>query len=175
MRINSDQRWLREGCTQTSTIATTPAHKKVSLRARVVAAAGALVLALIASVAAPAQSAPQNNGNAKIAGSQCEQGFKAIVASGAVQATGSRDAFFTCSSGGIVIDVKSADKKKSDQLILANPQTLQTRSINGLGPAQRDRAASELGLNTPAAQARTGAPANECLPGVEEHIRPIRR
>lgn len=127
---------------------------------------GALVLALIVSTA-PAEAVPQNNGNAKIAGSPCEQGFKAIVAAGAVQVTGNREAFFTCSSGGIVIDVKSADRKRSDQLILGNPQTLQTRSINGLGQAQRDRVASELGLDAPAAQARSGVPRNECLPFTE--------
>lgn len=139
--------------------------EKLSVRALIVAlASGAFALALIA-VAAPVGAAPQGNGNAKIAGSLCEQAFTKIVNSGAVQTTRNREAYFTCSSGGIVIDVKSADKKKSDQLILANPQTLQTRSIDGLGRAQRDRAEAELGLNDSGAQARSGTPANTCFPG----------
>ncbi|MGW8812986.1 hypothetical protein [Gordonia terrae] len=147
--------------------AATSRDGKVSVRALIVAmVSGALALALV-TVAAPAGAAPQNNGDAKIAGTQCERAFKRIVASGAMQPAGNREAFFSCSSGEIVIDVKSADKKRSEQLILGNPQTFQTRSIKGLGPAQRDRVATELGVGDSGAQARSGLPANNCFPSTE--------
>lgn len=124
-----------------------------------------VLLAAMTAVAPPAGAAPQdNNGNAKIAGTQCERAFNGIVAAGVVQRTDSKDAYFSCSDGSIVIDVKSVDKKKSDQLIIGNTRTLQTRSINGLARAQRDRAATELGVDNSGAQARAGATANDCFP-----------
>lgn len=133
---------------------------------RVVTLAGTIVLlAAMTAIASPAAAAPKNNGSAAIAGSQCERAFKGIVTAGVVQRTDQKEAFFSCSGGSIVIEVKDTTKNKTDQLVIGSTKTLQTRSINGLGRAERDRAASELGIGSSEAQARsTGATSNDCLP-----------
>lgn len=64
-----------------------------------------------------------------------------------------------------MIDVKDAGKKSSEQLLLGNTQTLQTRSIRGSSRSQRNRAEVELGLADSTVQKRTGVPSNSCMVG----------
>ncbi|WP_152538074.1 hypothetical protein [Williamsia sp. D3] len=135
---------------------------------RTVLAAVAVVIA--AGFAIPGQvgaqpSAPPGNGNAAVAGSECERALQTIAASDTVEVASNQEAYFTCSSGSIVIDVKDTTTKTSDQVILGNTETLQTRSITGLEPAQLDRADTELGLDDSGMQSRAGVPSNTCMVG----------
>jgi hypothetical protein len=83
-----------------------------------------------------------------------------------VEVASDQEAYFTCSSGSIVIDIKDITTKTSDEVILGNTRTLQTRSITGLGQAERDRADNELGLDDDSGiQSRAGVPSNSCLTG----------
>jgi hypothetical protein len=128
----------------------------------------AVSVVLAACFAIPGQggaepSTTPGNGNGAVAGTECERALQSIAASDTVEVASDQEAYFTCGSSSIVIDVKDATTKTSDQVILGNTRTLQTRSITGLGPAQRDRADTELGLDDSGAQSRAGVPSNSCL------------
>ena len=130
------------------------------------------MVALSAGLVAPARvdakpSVAGGNGNAAVAGTKCERALQRIAGAGALKVPAQREAYFACSANSIVVEVKGTDKKSSEQLLLGNTQTAQTRSIRGLGRSQRDRAATELGVADSGVHARAGVPSNSCMVGPE--------